>query len=85
MNTQIALEYHLTMNHYPPLPREYVGFVMDAISAYEDDVNGLVYMPTDTEPVPRQHKVINDDTISVSAAHLLEITHAWGFVGDIEW
>lgn len=32
-----AIEYHLTANHYPPVPRSMVQPCLDAIAAFEEE------------------------------------------------
>ena len=46
LDLEVAIGYHLTGNHYPPVPLSMVQPCIDAIDAYHDeDYNRLIELP----------------------------------------
>lgn len=79
-----AISMNLSSNHYPPIPTEYVEPVIKAIEAanegdVERDIDIEVVRATGMVPRLAEEQ---DDSLTITAANLLEITHSWGFVDD---
>jgi hypothetical protein len=71
-----GLRVHITSNHYPPLPLEYVNIARKAIDIYNDtfDCDALIELPQDLQPRPVLVQWVNDlPHITVGTA--IEILH----------
>lgn len=78
-NLRTAVSLNLSLNHYPPLPGDYVDPVIEAIDAvYDDEPYRDIVLPLNIEPRPRT-AVPHPDGWAVPAAVLLDITHCWAF------
>jgi hypothetical protein len=80
-----ALHWHLTANHWPPLPVEYV----DILSAVIRDINSGVLEDTDDVVLPRSLRIFpgdseedDDGDFVVFAGDLLDATNCWFFIND---
>lgn len=81
-----ALSWHLTANHFPPLPGEYAAPLAEAIALASDGEYGvLVTLPEGIQPVPGRAALDEETNLwSVSAADLVEACNAWAFVAEGE-
>lgn len=77
-----ALDWHLTANHYPPLPVEYVGIVADVI----ERVNASDLELDDDAFLPSTLRIVPNDAVDVEGGYslpvraLLDATHSWSFL-----
>lgn len=92
-----ALSWHLTANHYPPLPYVYVDVaeqVIDKVREAQaegygvwdaDVVNERIVLPADIEPEPRAAER-DEDTgeLTCRIGDLIEILHLSAFLHDDE-
>lgn len=79
-----ALGWHLTSNHWPPLPVEYVEILSNVIRGInegritEDD---FVALPTTLKVLPSRAELNNDeDAYVIPAGELIDITHCWHWI-----
>ncbi len=86
----MAIETHLRSNCYPPLPSAYAQPILQAIAAYEDEepeaeISLVEFIKANTGvPVPRRARLDDDAKVVVSAADLIEATHTWAFVTNMD-
>lgn len=73
---EVGLRHHITSNHYPPLPVEYVDIAQKAINLYNStvDCDYLVELPQDLNPLPRNVQWI-DDLPHATVGTLIDILH----------
>lgn len=45
---EMAMEYHLRHNHFPPVPKEMVPMCIEAAETYGDDPDRLIDLPEGT-------------------------------------
>lgn len=71
-----GLRMHITSNHYPPLPVEYVDIALKAINAYNNtrDLDHLIELPQDLQPLPRRLQWV-DGLPHAEVGTLIEILH----------
>ena len=78
-----ALSWHLTANHYPPLPGDYAEPLAEAIGLVNDgDFNAEVDVPEGVNPTPGRAFVNDDGVLVVTAADLVEACNAWAFTEE---
>lgn len=86
MSLETALTWHLTANHWPELPIEYVDVLAQAIRRYNSQEildEDLVALPGDLKTVPIF--AIHDpdtNTYLVEVGYLFDITHCWPFIEE---
>ncbi len=79
-NLDAALSYHLTVNHFPPLPVAYIDMAKDAISAANQGKWSLpVSIPTSC-PVWPNNSVKMGDKVFIAASRAVEIMHLEAFL-----
>jgi hypothetical protein len=80
-----ALQWHLTANHWPPLPIEYVGIlaavIRDMNSGLIDETDGVT-LPRGLRIVPGKAKVNEEGDLVILTSDLLDATNCWFFVED---
>lgn len=78
-----ALSWHLTANHFPPLPGEYAAPLAEAIALASDGEYGvLVTLPEGIQPVPGRSFETDEGITVVRAADLVEACNAWAFIPE---
>lgn len=72
----MGLRSHITSNHYPPLPVEYVDIARQAINIYNNtaDLEYLIELPQDLQPRPIQVQWV-DELPHISVGTAIEILH----------
>lgn len=79
-----ALEWHLTANHWPSLPLEYVGILSRTIRSINEcliDEDDFIALPLTLPVIPNRAELSNDeDCFVIPARDLLDITHCWHFI-----
>ena len=90
-----ALEWHVTANHFPPLPIEYVDVAVEVIDrldgAYAEDVDWdeLVLLPKGLRMLPREVQWLEvapdedsdtEERAGATLGTLVEILHLDGFI-----
>ena len=68
------LHYHLTSNHYPPLPVGLIPFAKRAIELAQDEEWDL--------PVRVGEGTLRDGDRIITVSEVVEGMHLWGFVGE---
>lgn len=86
-----ALSWHITANHYPPLPVAYIDVaeqVIDWVSGcdpYDDETwDTLIDLPVDLNPLPREVTYTDVDGVETPQATvgtLVRILHLDAFLG----
>lgn len=84
LDLSVALSWHLTSNHYPPLPHEYVEVAKQVIEALRED-------PTINEPIPLPEVALiprqatrDEDGLWCRAWDLVEALHLDSFLDQGE-
>jgi hypothetical protein len=72
----MGLRSHITSNHYPPLPVEYVDIARQAINIYNNtaDLEYLIELPQDLQPRPIQVQW-QDELPHISVGTAIDILH----------
>ena len=82
---RVALEWHITANHFPPLPIGYVDVAETVIDRLDGqypefvDFDELVPLP-DLEVLPREVEIGDDGVARARLGTLVEILHLDGFI-----
>lgn len=78
-----ALGWHLTSNHYPPLPAAYVEPLYTALVLVANNLPGdTVEVPEGIQPVPGRAFENDEGVLVVTAADLVEACNAWAFLPE---
>lgn len=80
-----AISLNLTTNHYPPIPSAYVGPVVAAVEAVNEDEPERAIDITDVARESGMEPSLADKVdgrLVVAASTLLSITHSWPFVSE---
>jgi hypothetical protein len=78
-----ALSWHLTANHFPPLPGAYADPLAAAIAFVKGgSVEALVALPEGIQPVPGRSFETDEGITVVRAADLVEACNAWAFIPE---
>jgi len=72
----MGIRAHITSNHYPPLPVEYVDIARQAINIYNNtaDLEYLIELPQDLQPRPIRVQWV-DELPHISVGTAIEILH----------
>lgn len=78
-----ALGWHLTANHFPPLPEDYVQPLYTALVLVANGLpTDVVEIPEGIQPVPGRAVENADGVLVVQAADLVEACNAWSFLPE---
>lgn len=78
-----ALSWHLTGNHFPPLPYEYVEPLYTALVLVANNLpTDVVEIPEGIQPVPGRAVENDEGVLVIQAADLVEACHAWSFLPE---
>lgn len=85
VSLQQAVSWHLTANHFPPIP-EYTDLLVDVIVRVRDgelDLEDTVTLVSGYKMLPsRAVWNTDDERWEISAGDLLGATHAWSFIEE---
>ena len=73
-----ALDYHLTANHFPPVPRSMIPVCIEAIGVVVDVYEGDDDIPTEEVELPEGITFRGRET--APAFEIVEAHHLWAFV-----
>lgn len=85
IDLQAALQWHVTANHWPPLPVEYVDIlssVVIGVNGGELDELDEVTLPGSLRIFPGQADQNEDGDFVVRVGDLLDATNCWFFVDE---
>lgn len=74
VSLEVAIEYHLTANHYPPVPRVMIDVCIDALAKADPDAE--IDLPDGVT-----HR---DGRRSVRAWEIFESFHLYPFLQDVD-
>lgn len=79
INLNAALIWHLSSNHFPPLPSGYIPLCLLAIEHAQDEDWDFELEVPDIQPVPRA-VVERDGKVFVTVATAIEVFHLDSFI-----
>jgi hypothetical protein len=86
ISLESALDWHLTANHWPSLPVEYIEILANVIRDFNDgviDEASDIALPSTITILPSRAEWDEDrNCYTVSAGLLIDITHCWPFIEE---
>jgi hypothetical protein len=80
-----ALNWHLTANHWPALPSEYVDVLHDVVNRVNSGelfTDETVLLPSTLRITPTQATENEDGSFTIRVEDLLDATNTWFFLED---